>query len=279
MSFWKYNIGEWILAGYARLFARKPLVPFHRLMLHVALRGLGVFNYQSFRISGEFYLVRKLLPRLLAGKDNPVVFDVGANEGNYSETILKAFPDARLYAFEPHGKTFQRLEARLGERGKAFNYGLGESAGSMELFDVGDEAGTSHASLYPDVISDIHHKATQSVQVEIKVLDEVAEELDIERIDFLKIDTEGNELSVLTGASRLLTEGKVGIIHFEFNEMNVISGCFMRDFVQMLESYRLFRLLPNALLEIEGMPVVTEIFGFQNIVAIPRNHPVFAGQK
>ncbi len=273
MRFGKYNMGEWMLAGYAWLFARKPLVPIHRLMLHVALRGLGVFNYQSFRISGEFYLVRKLLPKLFAGKSDLVFFDVGANEGNYSETLLSAFPDSTVYSFEPHGKTFQRLEARLAGRGNAFNYGLGDAEATLQLYDVGNDEGTSHASLYPDVVSEIHHKPVNSVEVEIRVLDDVAAELKLDRIDFLKIDTEGNELSVLKGASCLLTEGRVGIIHFEFNEMNVISGCFMREFSLMLKNYRLFRLLPNALLEIEGMPVLTEIFGFQNVVAINRDHP------
>ena len=279
MSFGKYNMGEWILAGYAWLFARKSLVKFHQLLFHVALRGLGVFNYQSFRISGEFYLVRKLLPQLFSDKTDLVFFDVGANEGNYSETLLSSFPSASVYSFEPHKKTFQRLEARLAGRAKVFNYGLGESAGILQLFDVGDDAGTSHASLYAEVISDIHHQPTLASEVEIKVLDEIIGELGVGRIDFLKIDTEGNELSVLKGVSRLLVEGRVGIIHFEFNEMNVVSGCFMREFVQLLGNYRLFRLLPNALLEIKGMPVLTDIFGFQNIVAIPCNHPFLAGEK
>lgn len=275
----RYNLGELLLAGYAWLFARRPLVAFHRLLFHVALRGLGVFNYQSFRISGEFYLVRKLLPKLFSGKTNLVFFDVGANEGNYSETLLAAFPDSFVYSFEPHGKTFQRLESRLAGRGHAFNYGLGEVAATMQLYDVGNDAGTSHASLYPDVVSEIHHKSANSVEVEIRVLDDVVTDLELDRIDFLKIDTEGNELSVLKGASRLLAEGRVGIIHFEFNEMNVISGCFMREFSLMLKNYRLFRLLPNALLEIEGMPVLTEIFGFQNIVAINRDHPFFSSRS
>ena len=277
--FSKYNFRELVLTGYAWLFARKPLVPFHRLMFHVALRGLGVFNYQSFRISGEFYLIRKLLPKLLEGKVDPVLFDVGANEGSYSMALLDAFPESLVYSFEPHSKTFQRLEGRLAGQGHAFNCGLGESTGTMQLFDVGNNNGTSHASLYPEVISDIHHRPTSSVEVKIKELDNIAEEIEVDRIDFLKIDTEGNELAVLKGASCLLKENRIGIIHFEFNEMNVISRCFMRDFQKLLKDYRLFRLLPNALLEIEGMPVLTELFGFQNIIAIQRNHPFLAGGK
>lgn len=272
-QFGKFGFGEVLLAGYAHIFARRLLVPLHRLMFHVSIRGLGVFNYQNFHISGEHYLVRRLLPKLLASSTSPILFDVGANEGSFSEDLVSAFPEASIYSFEPHRITFARLKSRVGGRCQVFNYGLGDMAGSMKLYDVGGhEEGTSHASLYADVISDIHHREIDSVDVEIKTLDDVAVELGIAKIDFLKIDTEGNELSVLKGARRLLLESNVGVIHFEFNEMNVVSRCFMRDFAAMLKEYKLFRLLPKSLLELSDMPALTEIFGFQNIIAIKKNH-------
>ena len=269
----KYSVGEVLLVGYAWLFARRFMQPFNKLMFHLAIRGMGVFNYQTFGISGERYLIHRLLPRLLKEHRRPVLFDVGANEGNFSADLLAAFPDAFVYSFEPHGRTFERLSKRLGNRCRVFNSGLGDTVGSMKLYDVGDhEEGTSHASLYSDVIIDLHHRPVEAVDVEIKILDDVVEELGVERIDFLKIDTEGHELAVLKGAARLFKENRIGIIHFEFNDMNVVSHCFMRDFRHLLEGYRLFRLLPNSLLELSDMPAMTEIFGFQNIVAIRNDH-------
>ncbi len=165
--------------------------------------------------------------------------------------LKSCFPSARIYAFEPHGIAFERLSKALGDGFIAFNAGLGERAGIMQLYDVAyDDGGTSHASLYPAVIKDLHGADMAAVDVEIKALDDVAEELGIERIDFLKIDAEGHDLYVLKGARRLLAEQRIGAIYFEFNEMNIVSRCFMRDFTQILQSYRLFRLLPNALLEL-----------------------------
>jgi len=268
----KYSLGEVLLVGYAWLFARRFLQPFNKLLFHLSLRGMGVFNYQTFRISGERYLIRRLLPRLLANVENPVMFDVGANEGNFSTDLLSAFPKASIYSFEPHGKTFERLSSRVGDRCHVFNCGLGETAGSMKLYDVGNKEGTSYASLYSEVISDLHHRKVDAIDVEIKMFDEVAVELGLERIDFLKIDTEGHELSVLKGAKRLLAENRVGIILFEFNDMNVVSGCFMRDFRLLLRDYNLHRLLPHGLAQIAKDTVSNEIFGFQNIIAIPNSH-------
>lgn len=272
----KYSFGDLFLVGFAWIFARHIFVPFNKLLFHLAIRGLGVFNYQTFRISGERYLVRKLLPRLVPNADPLVMFDVGANEGNYSSCLLAIFPKAVITCFEPHGKTYERLLGRLGGRCRVLNIGLGEARGAMRLYDVGTGIdGTSHASLYPEVITEIHHQSHGAVEVEIRTLDDVANEIGITRIDFLKIDTEGNELSVLKGAKRLLDENRIGIIHFEFNEMNVISRSFMRDFRLLLEGYRLFRLLPNSLLELADIPVLTELFGFQNIVAVKSDHPCF----
>ena len=95
------------------------------------------------------------------------------------------------------------------------------------------------------------------------------EEYDISRINLLKIDTEGNELKVLAGGKKTLSANKIDIIQIEFNEMNVVSRTFMRDFVQLLSSYNMYRLLPKSFLPIKYQrPVKHEIFAFQNIIAI-----------
>ena len=85
----------------------------------------------------------------------------------------------------------------------------------------------------------------------------------------MKIDVEGNELSVLQGAKRLIEEGKIKIIQFEFNWINVYSKVFMEDFRELLKDYDLYRLLPRGLLKIDfSKKTYYEIYNFQNILAI-----------
>ena len=91
----------------------------------------------------------------------------------------------------------------------------------------------------------------------------------IDIIDFLKVDTEGHELAVLQGASSLIEDGRIGCIHFEFNEMNIVSRVFFLDFRELLHNYKLYRLLPNGLLPLGDSPLETELFAYQNIVALP----------
>ena len=70
------------------------------------------------------------------------------------------------------------------------------------------------------------------------------------------------------GAQKLLAGKSIRLIQFEFNEMNVISRNYMRDFLELLSNYQLHRLLPDGLLPLNNCVLDTELFGFQNILAI-----------
>ena len=257
-----------LIDGYANLFARKRFVRLNRFLYQLALRGLGVLNYQNDVVSGEDHFVRELL----RGIAKPVVLDVGANRGDYSLLVLAANPNARILAFEPHPETFRALSKHVVPRGvEVINAACGKASGHMVLYDYLSQ-GSSHASLYEGVIEEIHHRNAQAINVEVLDLDTFASEHGIEKIDLLKIDTEGHELEVLGGANRLIEEGRIRAIQFEFNEMNVISRTFFRDFYNRLPGYVLHRMLRDGLIPLpEYSSALCEIFAFQNIAAILRD--------
>jgi len=89
-------------------------------------------------------------------------------------------------------------------------------------------------------------------------------------IDFLKIDVEGYELDVLKGANKMIESNKIKYIQFEFTQLNTTTRIYFKDFWEVLsEKYKIYRLLPNDLLEIKIYdPTSNEIFGYQNFVAI-----------
>ena len=69
------------------------------------------------------------------------------------------------------------------------------------------------------------------MEFNLSTLDLFCEREAIPNIDFLKIDTEGNELDVLEGAKKLLSGGKIKIIQFEFGECDVFSQSFFERFL------------------------------------------------
>jgi FkbM family methyltransferase len=259
-----------LVAVYRPVFARPALQPFNKLLFRLALSGMGVLNYQNPRQTGEARFLREWLPRI--APEGGEVFDVGANRGDYTVAVHRIDPRLRVHAFEPHPATYQKLIANTrGTNVVPVNFGVGHESGELELYDRAGEDGSSHASMYLDVIEKIHGSEATSVRVPVITLDDYAARNGIERIALVKIDTEGNEYRVLLGMAGLLRSGAIRAIQFEFNEMNVASRAFMRDFVELLQGYDMYRLLPAGLLPIAPYrPIYSELFGFQNIVAIKR---------
>ena len=123
------------------------------------------------------------------------------------------------------------------------------------------------------MIEKVHSDASSSWDISVTTLDAFVAERGIERIDLLKVDVEGGELEVLRGATDTLQRKMINAIHFEFNETNVVSRVFMKDFYEMLPDYDFYRMLPDGLVPM-GIyyPIIAEIFAYQNIAAINRKN-------
>ena len=252
---------------YGYLFARNIFRKLNMFLYHISLRGLGVLNYQGEYLTGE----KGWLRGYLKDKVKPIVLDVGANVGNYSKNVLSSNASCSIFAFEPHPVTFKKLVANTtSSQFKAFNVGVGIENGTLSLYDYDTKDGSAHASLYKDVIKDLHRGNPISHSVDIIALDQFLISQNIQAVDLLKIDTEGNELNVLLGCKEFLNNRKIKAIHFEFNEMNIVSKVSFKDFWDYLKEYELYRILPGGkLLKIKKYsPFNCEIYAFQNIVAI-----------
>lgn len=256
-----------LLRLYAAVFARRRFRVWNTLLFELGLRGLGILNYQDRTISGEV----TFLYRYLKGKDSPVVLDVGANEGGYSREVVGINPSAVVFAFEPHPRTFDRLVVNVGacRNVRPINRAVGDMPGRQKLYDRNSECGTTHASIFRDVIEGIHQVQASECEIDVITLDEFIEQQQLTRVDLLKIDTEGYELNVLKGGGKAIRNGIFKAIQFEFNAMNVVSRTFFKDFREMLPQYQFHRMLPGELQRIDQYhPLRCELFAFQNIVAI-----------
>lgn len=187
--------------------------------------------------------------------------------------IKELAPAAQVYSFEPHPHSFQEL-AQLESLGgvRAFQLALGEIEGQMELYGVADGTESALASLHKGVIEELHKREAQSIPVQVKKLDRIIVELNVPHIHLLKVDTEGHELSVFRSGIKALESKKVELVQFEFNEMNVMSRTFFKDFWELLQDFLLVRLTPHGGLPIQQYsPTLHEIFSLQTIVGFRRD--------
>lgn len=141
-----------------------------------------------------------------------VIFDVGANVGQSLKEFLRE-SNADVYAFEPVNSTFEVLsEHYAGEsRAQLFPTALGAVGRSGRML-VGSNSTTN--SLFFGSDSQKNESAALE-QVEIDTLDNFCIERNIEKIGFLKIDTEGHDLEVLKGAAGLLALQNIDFLQCE----------------------------------------------------------------
>jgi FkbM family methyltransferase len=154
-------------------------------------------------------------------------FDVGANVGQTTRQVLRRFPSARVYAFEPHPTSFRALAAITDKRLSAHQIALGERSGKTKLYQYGE---SGDGSLINSLVSDARfptqfgHRPKQELEVACSTVDDFCLEHGIDSIDVLKLDTEGADLSVMKGAVRKLSSGRVGYVYAEFNDLQPRQG-------------------------------------------------------
>ncbi len=141
--------------------------------------------------------------------------DVGAHIGSYALKAAKIVgPAGRVIAIEPNPDTLQRLRDNLRASGATVvtvqPVACADSETSLEFFaSLGSNTGGSSLS---QTSASRDAQPVRAYQVRARPLDAIIEEAGLGRVDVVKIDTEGAELSVLKGARRTLARYRPVVI-------------------------------------------------------------------
>jgi FkbM family methyltransferase len=139
---------------------------------------------------------------------NAVIFDVGANIGGMALRFAQRTPQGHVYAFEPTAYAYQKLLRNLSLNPElsaritpiqAFLSDHVEGSRSVQAYSSWkvDGSATDAHPVHGGVIHDAE-------SVDVLTIDEFCQTKGIERVDLIKIDTDGHELSVLRGARETL---------------------------------------------------------------------------
>ena len=178
-------------------------------------------------------------------RPEPVVFDVGANVGNWSEELLKSIPTAKVFMFDPSPDCQAAIRQKSLPGIRLFACAVGESAGQMAYYSSSATDGS--ASLHARRDTPFEGLTYKQNSVEVRTLDEVMATEKIDFVDFVKMDIEGHELFALKGAKQSLAARKIGALSFEFGCGNVNSRTFFRDFWDVLTAanFAIYRITPR----------------------------------
>jgi len=152
-------------------------------------------------------------------KSDSVCLDVGANIGLYSLGLSALAPKGRVYAFEPSPSAFGHLQSNLqvnrATNVVASNLAVSDTTGTVHFHDFSFFSAGSFSSDEGSLLSSESY-GSQSFEAATTTLDELVADRKLDRVDFVKVDVEGAELSVLAGAEKTLATFRP-ITVLEFN--------------------------------------------------------------
>ena len=218
----------------------------------------------------NFNAIIKFLIKELYKIKNPIIFDVGANVGQSIERFSSVFKsqEFKIYSFEPTPKLFQILKNKydLKKNIKLFQLALDDKIIKRKFFSY--EYDKINSLIQTDENSKFH-KSRQfalnnrdfsnfktEIEVQTSTIDNIADEQNIDKIDVLKIDTQGNEDRVLEGSKKLLNSNKINLI-----ELELILGFGYQRQMSFLDIEKVLSLYGYRLI---GIDYASNIISFSN---------------
>ncbi len=201
----------------------------------------GVFEeYKDHRLD----LIQKLLP------ENPVVFEAGAFNGKDTVTFAERWPKGSIFSFEPNPTRFVEVTNRAARYSHVHvtQSAVGAMNGYIAFYVCHGTGGSSpsfegaSSTLPPSDDMKVHYQGPV-IQVPIIRLDDWCVKNGVDHIDFMWIDVEGGELSLLKGAKNILK--KVDVIYTETNHFAFRKGMTLYPKLKAFLEKSGFRLLSH----------------------------------
>ena len=251
-------VGKKQLARHAfRFLGRRRSIHLMCRLYEAWYRGDGEYAPER---SGELLVLQHLMPQC------SVVFDVGANVGDWTRSALEINSGATFHLFEPSSDHVQALAESAFPSNVSINQcALSDHVGSAVL-----RKNPSFPSMNTLGAWTRDPKAwVAREEVNVSTLDEYCHARDIVSVGYLKLDVEGHELSVLKGADSMLRHGAIRHIQFEFNSNACYERVFLRDFFEMLRplQYAFYKITSLGCIRIDDWHHGLEVYSQSNYLA------------
>ena len=164
------------------------------------LNNLNKSNFSERNVEPELVWIKEYLPK------NAVILDIGANVGTFLYQLENKLDHEHIYAFEPNKKLYRRLK-RLFPAMRILPLALSDENMTAE-FKVPVINGKTIASRGTLNTSYKEKGEEKSYTEKVKVikLDDWAALEHFSKLDFIKIDVEGNEIKTLLGAKETIRQ-------------------------------------------------------------------------
>ena len=139
-------------------------------------------------------------------KEEKILFDVGANIGSWSKLALEYDQNISIFAFEAIKKTYINLKQNFSQNSeniKIINKAVSNEIGKFNIYNFGENEGTNSFFLNEVLYKDSEQNIPKIEKISTTTIDIFCKENNINTIDYLKCDTEGNDFNVILGCEEM----------------------------------------------------------------------------
>jgi FkbM family methyltransferase len=152
------------------------------------------------------------------------IVDVGANQGQFARSMGAHFPEARFLCFEPLSGPYAALQNWARERPdriRTFNLAIGDQDGEAQMFFHRDFSPSSSMlpstklgeRLFPAI------KKQECMTVKVLTLDHALESIQLDENILIKLDVQGYEDRILTGAQEVFRRAMACILEISLDPL------------------------------------------------------------
>ena len=239
------------------------------LTLHFALKISGYKNFGSFKETGEEFIIN-----FISSKNIKNCLDIGAHSGSFSKKLLDQ-TNTRVIAFEAMKENFKELKKmeKSYQNFHCFNIALSNKRGITNVYFTNAKSQLSSIEINLKNINFLKNRKIKKKKIKTDTLDNFVKNnryLFSEKIDFVKIDTEGHDYKILVGAKKFIKYNKPKFIQIEMNYHYLFSGENLYQFKKFLGDYETYQIMPfnNGLNKIDASRPENNIFHLSNFLFI-----------
>jgi len=173
----------------------------------------------------------------LVGRSNPVILDIGCNDGTHTQMFFDLFENASVYSFEPDPRAYNRFKNIVKHpRSRIFATAIGAFDGKIEFHQSEGIPDASWVAKRPEgwdysgsIRKPKQHltihpwcQFSKKIEVDIMRLDTWVKNEKIDKIDFIWADVQGAEVDLINGGYETLTQTR--FLYTEYNDLELYEG-------------------------------------------------------